>query len=646
MPELIPLSEVKKADPDVLGGKGAGLARLRLLGVTVPDAFILPVMSKHFASSYAFATTVRYALLNLQLPHPAIPLVSVRSSAPVSMPGMMDTVLNLGLADAAVYAALRKYVGKANAVDMATQFIEWWRVNAFPFFPELFKAGHSPTEKNLKDALRGIQDSNETSQQIIEAVRVVAQSYRNDRAMVYRTVHGIAETGTAVVVQAMVFGNGPGISGTGVLFTRDPTTGANAPVGEFLDNAQGEALVSGLVTPGNLSSMREAHPDLYAEVIEVGRKIERDVGYPQDVEFTIDNGKLWILQTRDLKRSAVAALRIATEIAKETPSRAMRAMRTVTLDDFGRAQAPQLKVEANPDYVGLPASPGVVTGFVASTLGGICALKGAGKRAIFVSDDTSPDDVGAMAAADGIVTMRGGLTCHAAVVARSLNRPAVVGLGEDIHQFIEAAEEITLCGATGWVWCSAQPVTPAASTGVVDDFVKELYLSTGAYPIADTVTGGRQVLDISGWFEDRQGFHARLVAALEGMDRPLLRVEPSAAQEALYELFGPTQTERMRMLEGAVQKLPTDRQHSITYIGDENLVTPAMGRVTSIAALVLSKGAVVVDVQPKDETEVRAVRKLLSEGNPHSVVLSAALAGHGVQAYATADDMALTWLSG
>lgn len=499
---------------NLLGGKGANLAEMASLGLPVPPGFTLttgvctyyydhgevypPEMNDQLEQGLAYIETLTGKVFGAT-DNPL--LVSVRSGARASMPGMMDTVLNLGLNDETVEGLAKLSGDRRFALDSYRRFIT--------MYSDVVMGMHHHTfEDILEDAKLDagyLQDTQLTSadwegviakykaavrdtlgrdfpqdprEQLQGAIDAVFGSWMNERAVVYRNLNDIpAAWGTAVNVQAMVFGNMGETSATGVAFTRDPSTGENRYYGEFLINAQGEDVVAGIRTPQTLTkearlnmgedapSMEEALPDVYTQLAAVFAQLEAHYRDMQDIEFTVERGKLWMLQTRTGKRTARAALKIAVDMANDgsiTTEEALMRIEPLALDQLLH---PTLDPDAARDIVatGLPASPGAAIGEVVFTSDEAEALSKAGHKVILVRVETSPEDIHGMHAAEAIVTARGGMTSHAAVVARGMGRPCVSGAGQiridyEAGEFtcmgrtIKRGDTVTVDGATGQVF--------------------------------------------------------------------------------------------------------------------------------------------------------------------------------------------------
>ena len=498
---------------DLLGGKGANLAEMSALGLPVPPGFTITTEAcNHFyanARAYPANLTQQVAaglakvedLTGKRFGDAANPLlVSVRSGARASMPGMMDTVLNLGLNDQTVEGLAKLSGDRRFAFDSYRRFIQMYSNVVLGLDHHMFEEilddhkdrldVYVDTALSAEDWERVVADykaavlrdlgapfPQEPNAQLWGAIAAVFNSWMNDRAKFYRRMHDIPESwGTAVSIQSMVFGNMGDGSATGVAFTRNPSTGDNRLYGEFLINAQGEDVVAGIRTPQPLTkaareemgdknpSMEEALPDVFVQFREVVGKLETHYRDMQDIEFTVEQGRLYMLQTRNGKRTAKAALRIAVDLASEGVISHSEAVMRVEPASLDQLLHPTIDPASPRDVIatGLPASPGAATGKVVFTAEDAEKLGGAGEAVILVREETSPEDIRGMDAARGIVTARGGMTSHAAVVARGMGRPCVSGAGEihidaragEFHargKTIRAYDVITIDGSTGEV---------------------------------------------------------------------------------------------------------------------------------------------------------------------------------------------------
>src|SRR5580700_8271459 len=482
---------------NLLGGKGAGLAEMASLGLPVPPGFTITteVCTHFYANRKSYPPDlerqVTAALERLgrvtgkRFGDPRNPLlVSVRSGARASMPGMMDTVLNLGLNDETVEAVAQQSGDRRFAYDSYRRFITMYCNVVLGIEHHLFeeildeykeREGHSldtdlsaddwvalvKRYKQLVERERGEPFPQDPHQQLWGAIDAVFGSWMNARAITYRRLHRIPESwGTAVNVQAMVFGNLGETSATGVAFTRNPSTGDRQLYGEFLVNAQGEDVVAGIRTPQEITeaarkasasdkpSMEQAMPAAFAELARIQDKLERHYRDMQDLEFTVENGKLWMLQTRAGKRTANAALKIAVELAQEGVISREEAVTRVDPAALDQLLHPTIEANAERQVLatGLPASPGAAAGEIVFSADEAELLKSQNRKVILVRIETSPEDIHGMHAAEGILTTRGGMTSHAAVVARGMGKPCVSGAGAIRVDY--AAETMTAGGKT------------------------------------------------------------------------------------------------------------------------------------------------------------------------------------------------------
>ena len=503
----------KERSKELLGGKGSNLAEMASIGLPVPPGLIITteVCTAYYANGQQFPATLTAevdagiahieGITGKRFGNPADPLlVSVRSGARVSMPGMMDTVLNLGLNDATVEGLAATSGDARFAWDSYRRFIQMYADvvmgldhAAFEEALEIAKEDRGyflDTEleaadlqalvaeyKELVADQSGAPFPQDPRDQLWGAIGAVFTSWESERAKVYRRINAIpAEWGTAVNVQAMVFGNMGETSATGVAFTRDPATGVRAYYGEWLINAQGEDVVAGIRTPQYLTkaareaanakplSMEEAMSETFAELAGVFDTLERHYRDMQDIEFTVERGKLWMLQTRSGKRTAKAALKIAVDMAAEGLITQEEAVLRVDPGALDQLLHPTLDPNAARDVLtkGLPASPGAASGKIMFTADSAELAASMGDAVILVRTETSPEDIHGMHAARGILTARGGMTSHAAVVARGMGRPCVSGAG---GLSIDSAARILRVG--GREFHEGQIITLDGSTGEV-----------------------------------------------------------------------------------------------------------------------------------------------------------------------------------
>jgi len=520
-------AEGRASDRNLLGGKGANLAEMCNLGLPVPPGFTITteLCTHYYANGRTYPSELkaqveaaleevgRIAGRSFGDPERLL-LVSVRSGARASMPGMMDTVLNLGLNDETVEALAADAGDPRFAYDSYRRFIQMYGDVVLGLDHEVFeeilsdekaRRGYDVdtefTADDWKEVVAIYKERVESelgkpfpqdpAEQLWGAIGAVFSSWMNPRAITYRRLHDIPESwGTAVNVQAMVFGNMGETSATGVAFTRNPSTGEKALYGEFLINAQGEDVVAGIRTPQNLTeaarreagsdkpSLEKLLPEAFAAFVDIAQKLEGHYRDMQDLEFTIERGKLWMLQTRSGKRTTKAALKIAVDMANEGLISKAEAVCRVEPASLDQLLHPTIDPNAKRDTiaVGLPASPGAATGEIVFSPDEAEEMAGLGKKVILVRVETSPEDIHGMHAAQGILTTRGGMTSHAAVVARGMGKPCVSGAGtlrvdqrggtmSAMGRTFKRGDVITIDGSTGQVLAGAVPMLQPALSG-------------------------------------------------------------------------------------------------------------------------------------------------------------------------------------
>ena len=492
----------------VYGGKGAGLADMTRAGLPVPPGFVVTTNACHafndngqqlhqeMLADILSGITALSVRQQKGFGDPKRPLlVSVRSGAPVSMPGMMDTILNLGLNKDTVNGLASMSGDPIFAYECYHRFIQMYAeivlgVPRYHFDTLItsYKEAESVSEDQplplasyqrlidqdlaLVFSLTGNEFPQDVYEQLFGAITAVFRSWNNDRAKVYRRIHHIAEElGTAVNVQCMVFGNLGEISGTGVVFTRNPSTGENELFGEYLPHAQGEDIVAGIRTPYPIEQMKNDIPHVYHQVRAVCQQLETYYRDVQDIEFTFENGMLYLLQTRNAKRSAQAAVKIATDLVHEGILQKTEALQRVAPEVLDQLLHPSLDESAPLTILtkGLPASPGAVSGHIVFTADEAVESAAQGQTVLLVRHETSPEDIHGILAASGILTSRGGMTSHAAVVARGMGKPCVCGcdsllinekkrtltIGELV---LHGGDMLSIDGATGRVIKGIVPV--------------------------------------------------------------------------------------------------------------------------------------------------------------------------------------------
>lgn len=509
---------------NLLGGKGANLAEMTSIGLPVPSGFTITteVCTEFYKNNRNYpggleaevAANLRRVeeLMGKKFGDPVNPLlVSVRSGARASMPGMMDTILNLGLNDTTVQGIIAQSNDERFAYDAYRRFVQMYSDVVMGMHKDILehllerkkeergvKLDTELTAADWKDLVGkfkgkiketlGQEFPEDPQAQLWGAIGAVFGSWMNPRAITYRRLNNIpAEWGTAVNVQSMVFGNMGGDCATGVAFTRDPSTGKDYFYGEFLVNAQGEDVVAGIRTPqpinkvngdSDLPSMEEVMPECYRQLVEIRAILEKHYKDMQDIEFTIEKGILFMLQTRNGKRTANAAIKIAVDMEKEGLIDEKTAVLRVAPSQLDQLLHPSLDPKAKKKVLckGLPASPGAVSGEVVFTADEAEAEAKIGKKVILVRVETSPEDIHGMHAAQGILTSRGGMTSHAAVVARGMGKCCVAGCGGISVDYssqkfvsgsvtVQKGDIITLDGSTGEVMLGAVPTVPPQLTG-------------------------------------------------------------------------------------------------------------------------------------------------------------------------------------
>ena len=504
---------------NLLGGKGANLAEMTNIGLPVPQGFTVTTeaCTRYYADGQTVAPEIEQQIYDalaatekeagkkfgdLQNPF----LVSVRSGSRASMPGMMDTILNLGLNDVAVQGLANLTGNERFAYDSYRRFIQMFSdvvmevdKQKFHHALEAVKAekgvkGDTDLDANdLKEVVRrykaiyreakGEDFPQDPKMQLMESIKAVFRSWDNPRAIYYRRMNDIpGDWGTAVNVQAMVFGNMGDDSGTGVAFTRNPSTGEKKLYGEYLMNAQGEDVVAGIRTPHPMADMEKDMPEVYAQFMNYANTLEKHYRDMQDMEFTIEKGKLFMLQTRNGKRTAGAAVKIAVDLVSEgmlSEEEAVLKVDPKQLDTLLHPNFDESALKAAEAIAtGLPASPGAAAGELYFTAHEAAAAGRAGKSVILLRDETTPEDIEGMDMAKGILTARGGMTSHAAVVARGMGRPAVVGCGALVineekktltvgGKTYHEGDHVSLDGSTGKVYAG---LVPTVETTVSGDF--------------------------------------------------------------------------------------------------------------------------------------------------------------------------------
>ncbi len=513
--------EGSKDMKDLLGGKGANLAEMAKLGLPVPPGFTITTKACiHFLKNNGkypagLKEQVLRALEKIEKKtnrkfggKPAL-LVSVRSGAPISMPGMMDTILNLGLNEETLQAIIEETNNERFAYDLYRRLIQMFgeivkgidarkfdsvlermkEEKGVKYDSELDASDMKKVVKEFKEIYKretGEEFPQDVYVQLFQAIDAVFNSWNNKRAITYRKVHGIPDDmGTAVNIQTMVYGNKNEYSGTGVAFTRNPSTGVKELYGEYLLAAQGEDVVAGIRTPKPIKELAKEMPKVYKELVNIAKKLEKHYKDMQDFEFTIEDGKLYMLQTRTGKRTAMAAVRIAVDMAKEKLISKKEAIMRVTPEQLNQLLHKQIDPNAELNIIakGLPASPGAACGKVVFDADVAEAMANEGEKVLLVRPETTPEDIHGVIAAQGVLTSRGGMTSHAAVVARGMGKPCVAGceaIQIDLENklfkvgdlVVKEFDWITIDGTTGNVILGQAPMIEPEMSGHVKTLLK------------------------------------------------------------------------------------------------------------------------------------------------------------------------------
>ena len=596
--------KTKGMGKDLLGGKGLGLSQMTLMGIPIPEGFTVTTE----ACNLYYASKKKLPKELIQEIYDAIAvvekdtkknfggnknplLVSVRSGARVSMPGMMDTVLNLGLNDTTVEVVARETNNERFAYDSYRRFILMYtniaknhgRTEMDKMLEEMkhkkgVKLDTELTAEDLKALVKKYKEyykkvfgedfPNDPKVQLIEAITAVFRSWDNPRANVYRKMNNIPyEWGTAVNVQSMVFGNKGETSGTGVAFSRSPSTGEKKLFAEYLPNAQGEDVVAGIRTPLPVEHLQKTQPKVYQHFLDIVKILEGNYKDMQDMEFTVEEGKLYFLQTRNGKRTAAAALKIACDLVDEkviTPEEAVMRVDPKSLDTLLHPSFdPKAIKSMTPIGEGLPASPGAATGKISFTAEDAAKRGEAGEKVILVRAETSPEDIEGMVAAQGILTARGGMTSHAAVVARGMGKTCVAGVGTAIidehkgtvkfgNKTYTTKDTISIDGSTGMVYEGDIARVEAGLTGYFGRIMKwaDEYRTLKVRTNADTPKDAETALKFGAegiglcrtehmFFDKERIFYVRkmiLADTLEVREQALKELLPFQ-QKDFYELF-------------------------------------------------------------------------------------------------------------
>lgn len=628
---------------NLLGGKGSNLAEMTGLGLPIPQGFTVTTeaCTDYYNSGKKVTDEIQGQIFDALEKLEELQgkkfgdtqdplLVSVRSGARASMPGMMDTILNLGLNDEAVEGFARKTGNPRFAYDSYRRFIQMFSDVVMEMSKTFFegildeikeskgaKFDTDLTADDLKEVIEkyksiykekmGEEFPQDPKVQLMEAVKAVFRSWDNPRAIVYRRMNDIpGDWGTAVNVQAMVFGNMGNTSGTGVAFTRNPSTGENGIYGEYLINAQGEDVVAGIRTPQPITKLQEDMPQAYQQFMEIAHKLENHYRDMQDMEFTIQEGKLYFLQTRSGKRTAPAALQIACDLVDEgmiTPQEAVTRIEAKSLDQLLHPTFNKDALKAG-KVIGsaLPASPGAAAGKVYFTAEESKAAHEKGERVVLVRLETSPEDIEGMHAAEGILTVRGGMTSHAAVVARGMGTACVSGCGdikidEEAKVFslggetIHEGDYISLDGSTGKIYLGDIKTEEATISGNFDRIMKwadefrTLKVRTNADTPADTKNAVKLGAEGIGLCRtEHMFFEPERIPKIRKM---ILSKTPEAREEALNELIEFQKADFKAMYEALEERPMTVRYldpplHEFVPTSEEDIAALAVDMNMSI----------------------------------------------------------------
>jgi pyruvate, orthophosphate dikinase len=608
MKYIYSFAEGDKTMRDLLGGKGANLAEMTGLGLPVPPGFTITTETcnsylgcKDFPAGFFHELSDKIEELQKltgkvfgSADNPL--LLSVRSGARVSMPGMMDTVLNLGLNDETVEALAQKTGNAGFAYDCYRRFItmfgnvvmgigfdhfeealeEMKKERGIELDTEMTATDWAKLVEVFKEIVRekkGEDFPQDPATQLKLSVEAVFKSWTNKRAVTYRNLNDLPhDMGTAVNVQTMVFGNMGETSGTGVAFTRDPSTGENKFYGEFLINAQGEDVVAGIRTPEEISALEEKMPRIYEQLFKIQKQLEKHYRDMQDLEFTIEDGKLWILQTRGGKRTAAAAIKIAVDMVKEGSIDKHEALKRMDANQLNALLHPSIDPKAEKDVLakGLPASPGAAAGKLVFTADDAYQKTEDGEKVILARKETSPEDIHGMHAAQGILTSTGGMTSHAAVVARGMGKPCVAGCKEAIvdekertlrvgGQTFGEGDVITLDGGTGEIMKGLVPTMEPELSAEFDvlmewaDDVRELHVRTNADTPHDAEVARKFGAEGIGlcrtehmFFDEERILHVR----------KMILAQDSAARKAALDWLLPMQRDDFKDMFAAMNGLP------------------------------------------------------------------------------------------
>lgn len=582
------ITEGKATDKELLGGKGANLQEMSGLGLPVPPGFTIPTtFTEQGAEKFIDFSSLRGEEIKEGLAHVEAgldmpPLYSVRSGSRVSMPGMMDSILNVGLTDRTI-PKWYKVFGRKTTYDSYCRLIRMMGESIFGIPASAFDAhlkeildkyglksyyglhasGYSALSIRYKKVFKKatMSDFPQTfKEQLQIAIKGVFQSWQSPRAKSYRQIHNIPdEFGTAVTVQRMVFGNKNNNSMTGVLFSRNPNNGQAGFVGEYLVNAQGEDVVNGSTTPKNITGMKKEFPKIYKKLNALAKNLEDHYRDMQDIEFTVEDGELFVLQTRTGKRTAQAAFKIVRDFYKHGMINGDDVLNRIKADQYFamKVQTIDPEFKDKPHYTGLAAGGPVVSGTIVTSSEEALNFNG---DCILVTDHTTPDDVAGMNASKGILTRTGGMTCHAAVVGRGMNKTCVVGVADLPVDFIKGVQ-VTIDGSTGNVWIEIDVPMVSGKDNEDVTFVENMLRSVHNLRITKTVNDHIENGDIIAVRKDTVSLLHKKLDENQYWDILYLTVENEHSivyydeDEIVNQMFGPEFNPSTGNVKEVVEKL-------------------------------------------------------------------------------------------
>jgi phosphoenolpyruvate synthase/pyruvate phosphate dikinase len=592
---------------EILGGKGAGLIWMAANDFPVPPGFVVPTTvwaeydKKPKTVMKEIAKLLPAYMGMLKAHYGYMPLVSVRSGSRDSMPGMMDTILNVGFMPYTVEYTWKDKLGAEGYETSLHRLITMYGSVVKGLDRKALESGTTMEALSLYGTKVGIFPNPEV--QLLDSIEAVFKSWDNERAVDYRKKHNIPrEWGTAVTVQAMVFGNLGDTSATGVLFSRNPDTGLPQVTGEWLENAQGEDVVAGIRTPKPLGEMASWNNHVACQLCQYAARMEKLCRDMQDIEFTVENGKLYLLQHRAGKRTIPATIRIALDMAKEGLLTFTEAARRVTPEVYDNARLPVLDptFKKPAQFTGTAACSGIVTGVpVFSSQAAInCKVP-----CILVTNETTPDDYAGMLAAKGVITMNGGLTSHAAVVARGENVPCITGVGANVNDLMKLGK-ISMDGATGRIWLEEIPIIAGSSDPVIQSLLNEyesfVFSLLGAVPaIYDAPENNmdQAMLVLGHHMIDPVGAADLVIKAAKKVDR--LYVDCSLGSGPEAEFFSICRSanvrqEVVRLLEMPSLDCAQLLQDRLVVLGDVITKFKTLGNGSDLRALILSAGEIMM----------------------------------------------------